>query len=110
MASFGAFLVAGYWAVLAMLFGFGVASGAASVPSILLSLLLIVLFAWRAFQLWKGDRTAAKKILVLHSAGVVGLAQIFLGGTVLLTILVSIKVAIHAFGAIAAYQAMKNNP
>ena len=95
---------------LASLFGFRVASGAATVPSILMSSVLIVLFTLRGFQLWRGDRSAAKKILFLHAADVIGLAQIFLGGSVLVTILVSIKVALHVFGAIAAYLSMKATP
>ncbi len=108
LAAIGAGLASLYWAGLTLLIALGVAMGSVSALQILLPCVLIVLYAVRGFQIFKGDPVAAKRILWLHGIGGV-MAMIQMGsGNTLLIALQSIKIAIHIFGAITAYLAMRS--
>jgi len=107
LAGVGALLASVYWAGLTLLIGVGVASGSVSSMQVILPIVLIVLYALRGFQLFKGDPTAARRILWLHGVGgVMAVIQIASGST-LLVVLQSIKLLIHIFGGVTALLAQR---
>jgi len=107
LAGIGAGLASLYWAGLTALLAFGVSAGTISGTQIILPCVLIGLYAVRAFQIFKGDPTAAKKVLWLHGVGgALALFQMF-SGTPLLMVFQGVKVAIHLFGGITAYLATR---
>jgi hypothetical protein len=108
LAAVGAGLASAYWAGLTLLIGLGAAVGAGSVTRIFVPCILVVLYALRGWQLFKGDVGAAKRILWLHAVGgVIALTQMASGGG-LLVALQGVKVVIHIFGGVAAYFAQRS--
>lgn len=108
LAAGGAILASLYWAALTLLIGLAAAFGSLSPAQLVLPCVLIALYAYRGFQLFKGDPNAAKRILWLHGAGgVVAIFQMAAGGGMLLLALQGTKVAIHIFGAVTAYLALR---
>jgi hypothetical protein len=107
LAAAGAGLASAYWAMLTLLIALGVATGSVSGTQMVLPFVLIILYAARGYQLYKGDPLAAKRILWLHGVGgVVAIVQMLTGGG-LLMVLQGIKVLIHIFGGITAYMAQR---
>lgn len=107
LASIGAWLASAYWAALTLLIVFGVVMGSVSGVQIILPCVLIGFYAWRGFQVFKGDRRAAKGLLWLHGVGAaMAMLRMSAGGTVLV-VLYAIKIAIHIFGAVTAYLAQR---
>ena len=104
LAAVGAGLASAYWAGLTLLIGFSAASGF----QIILPIVLIVLYAVRGVQIFKGDRAAARRILWLHGFGAISAVLQIASGGPLFFILQGIKIAIHIFGGITAYLVQKN--
>ncbi|MEO7094948.1 MAG: hypothetical protein ABI175_16940 [Polyangiales bacterium] len=103
LAAIGAWLASVYWAGLTALLALGAAAGATSPLQIIMPCVLIVLYAFRGVQLYKGDAAAAQKIVVLHAiGGIMAIIQIAAGNS-LVVVLYGIKVAIHVFGGVTAY-------
>ena len=81
LAAIGAGLASVYWAGLTLLIGLGAAMGSASMVQVILPIVLIVLYAVRGLQIFKGDRAAARRILWLHGLGcIAAFMQIAAGG------------------------------
>jgi len=107
LAGIGGFLASGYWALMTLLIGAGVASGSISGTQIILPGILIVLYAMRGAQILKGDVAAAQRILWLHAIGAIAaLLQLTSAGP-LFAILQSLKIVIHIFGGTTAFLARK---
>jgi hypothetical protein len=107
LAAVGAWLASAYWAALTLLIGLGAAIGTTSPAQIVLPCVLIVLYAVRGLQLFKGDPNAARRILWLHGIG--GLAAIvyMASGGGFIVALQGVKLLIHVFGGITAYLALR---
>jgi hypothetical protein len=107
LAAIGAWLASAYWAGLTLLLLLGLAMGSASSSfQVLFPAVLIGLYAFRGYQLIKGNPAAAKRILWLHGfGGAAALLNIVSSTTSLWSTLQGIKIAIHVFGAVTAYLA-----
>jgi len=80
----------------------GVAFGSASGTALLLPVALIALYAYRGYQVFKGNLAAATGLLVLHGVGgAMAAFQLFTGDSVVTT-LNAVKLAIHVAGCITA--------
>jgi hypothetical protein len=97
-----------YWAALTLLLVVGVATGSASSTRIVFPLILIVLYALRGVQIFKGDVAATRRILWLHAVGGIFAFIQMLSGGIFLMVLQGIKVAIHIFGGVTAYLAYRS--
>lgn len=108
LAAVGAGLASLYWAGVTALIGLAVAAtDKVSGVQIILPCVLIGLYALRAFQLWKGNASAARSVLWLHGVGgALALFQLASGSSFIIVLNV-IKAAIHIFGGITAYRASK---
>ena len=107
LAGIGSALASLYWGALTLLIFLGVAAGSVSGMQLILPLVLIGLYAVRAFQVFKGDRNAAQRLLWLHGfGGAMALVQIVSGGPTLI-VLQGIKIVIHVFGGVTAYLAQR---
>ena len=106
LAALGAAAASLYWAAQTLLVLFGVAAGSVSGTQLILPLVLIVLYAARAINIFKGDSAAVRGVLWLHGVGgAMALLQVVNGNAVTLQ---GIKVAIHIFGAVTAYLAQRS--
>ncbi len=107
LAALGSFAASAYWALLTLLIGLGAALGAGSGFNVIVPVILIVLYALRGAQIWRGDANAARRVLWLHGIGcIAALAQAAtLGG--LYAVLQGLKVVIHLFGGVTAYLAQR---
>jgi hypothetical protein len=108
LAGSGACLASVYWAALTLLLGFGVAKGSVSGTRIVFPLILIVLYALRGVQIFKGDVAAARRVLWLHAVGGVFAVVQMASGNIFLMVLQGIKVATHIFGGATAYLAYRS--
>ncbi len=112
LAAVGAWLASAYWAVMTVLLGLGAALGSGSATQIIWPVVLIVLYAMRGFQIFKGDPNAARRILWLHGIGAVAaLLQAFASfaaGSAFVAALQGMKVVINVFGGITAYYAHRS--
>jgi hypothetical protein len=107
LAAVGAGLASAYWAALTLLIGLGAALGSGSAAQVIVPCILVVLYAVRGWQIFKGDANAAKRILWLHGVGgVVAIMQMVSGSGVLVA-LQGVKVLIHVFGGITAIAASR---
>jgi hypothetical protein len=107
LAAIGAWLASGYWALLTALIGFTVTSGGVSGTQLLMPCVLIGLYGVRGYQLFQGQPSAINSALWLHGIGaIMGIAQMVSGGPIV-WLLQGIKVAIHAFGGLTAYNARR---
>lgn len=107
LAALGAGLASIYWAGLTALIGLAVTTSAASPAQIIMPIVLIVLYAVRAVQIFKGNGAALNSALWLHGIGaVMGVVQMASGDSTIV-ILQGIKVAIHVFGGITAFAARR---
>lgn len=97
LAAVGAFAAAAYWALLTLLIGIT----GQSPLQMLIPFLLIALYAYRGYQLVKGNVVAAQGLIWLHGIGAV-MTIIQLSGGTALPILLYVKIAIHAFGLVTA--------
>jgi hypothetical protein len=104
LAAVGAALASTYWGALVALMLLGMFGGYAISPlQVALPILLIVLYAMRAVRVYRGDRSAARRLAWLHLiGGVFGLIYLTNYGSVIAT-LYGIKVAIHVLGGIPAF-------
>jgi hypothetical protein len=107
LAAVGAGLASVYWAALTLLIGLGVALGSGSVTQVIVPGILIVLYAMRGWQIFKGDPNAARRILWLHGVGGVVAIMQMMQGSGLLVALQGVKVVIHVFGGVTAYLAQR---
>jgi len=107
LAAIGAWAASAYWGGMTMLIGLGTATGRVSPIQGVLPCVLIVLYALRGWQIFKGDPAAAKRIIFLHVIGGAVAAMQIASGTALLVVLSSIKVAIHVFGGVTAFMAQR---
>jgi hypothetical protein len=107
LAGLGGFLASGYWALMTLLLGAGVASGSINPTQLLLPGILIVLYAMRGAQILKGDVAAAQRILWLHAVGGVFALIQLASSTSLVFALTLIKVLIHVFGGVTAFLARR---
>jgi hypothetical protein len=107
LAAIGSGIASLYWFGLTALIILGATLGSISPFQIILPVVLIGLYAWRAIQIFKGDPTAAQKVLWLHGfGGVTAIIQLASGGP-LVFVLQGIKLAIHIFGGVTAYLASR---
>lgn len=108
LAAIGSGLAALYWAGLTVVIGLAsAATDKVSPVQMILPCVLIGLYALRAFQIWKGDPNAARRVMWLHAVG--GAMAVFnmVSGTPILIVLNIVKIAIHVFGGIFALKASK---
>lgn len=96
LAAVGAFAAAAYWALLTFLIG---VSGQSPVQ-MLVPFILIGLYAYRGYQLMKGNVVAASGLIWLHGIGAVMTVIQLAGGAA--PVLLGVKLAIHAFGVVTA--------
>jgi hypothetical protein len=109
VAAIGSGLASLYWAALTALIGLGVATGNVSGAQLILPCVLIALYGFRAFQIFNGDESAAKKVLWLHGVGgAIAVFNVISSGAGLIVFLQAIKVAIHIFGGVTAYRVTKS--
>ncbi len=108
LAAIGAALAGAYWAALTFLIGVGVAYGGTPSTQVLIPCLLIGLYAFRAWQLYKGEPAALRRIMFLQG---VGAAMAILGmlrnTSSMANVLQGVKLAIHVFGFVAGYLAKR---
>jgi hypothetical protein len=109
LAAIGAWFAGAYWAAITLLLTVGVAAGSTSSTQLALPCILIALYAYRGYQIWNGDPAAARRVLWLHGVGsVAAILQMQQSNALsVMVILQGIKVLIHIFGGITAYQAQK---
>jgi hypothetical protein len=109
LAAIGAWFAGAYWAAITLLLTVGVAAGSMSSTQLVLPCILIALYAYRGYQIFNGDPAAARRVLWLHGVGsVAAILQMQSSRTMsIMVILQGIKVLIHIFGGITAYQAQK---
>jgi hypothetical protein len=107
LAGVGAFLAGGYWALVTLLTGVGVAAGSVSGFQIILPVVLIFLYVTRGYQIIKGNRSALRSILGLHAIGGLFAVVNALSGSPFVAVLHGIKVVIHIFGGLTAYLAWR---
>jgi hypothetical protein len=109
LAGIAAVLASLYWAGLTLLILVSVAGGAVSPTQVILPVVLILLYAWRGVQLFKGDPAAARRILWLHGlGGIMALIGAF-SQTGLIVVLQGVKVVIHVFGVATALWAIRTS-
>jgi hypothetical protein len=108
LAAVGAGLASAYWAALTLLIGLGAALGSGSTAQIIVPCILVVLYALRGWQIFKGDANAARRILWLHGVGGVVAIMQMASGSGILVALQSVKVIIHIFGGVTAYLAQRS--
>ncbi len=109
LAAIGAWLASVYWAALTLLVGLGAAIGNVSPTQLIMPCVLIGLYAFRGFQIFKGDANAAKAILWLHGIGaIMAVLQMFTGAGLVSMVLHGIKVAVNGFGGLTAYLAYRS--
>ena len=107
LGGIGALATSAYWGLLTLFIGVAAASGGASAFQLVFPVILIVLYAMRGIQLFKGDPTAARRLLWLHGVGaVVGLIQLTSPDTIVV-VLYAVKVGLHVFGGVMAYLALR---
>jgi hypothetical protein len=103
LAAIGAGLAALYWAGLILMMGLGSVSGA----QFFLPCVLVGFYGWRGYQIFRGDASAAKRILWLHGVGLVMALLQMASGNPLLLLLYGVKIAIHLFGGVTAFLAQR---
>lgn len=107
LAAIGAGLASVYWAGLTLLIVLGAVMNKLSPLQIVIPCVLIVLYALRGVQIYRGDVAAAQRILWLHIVGgAMAVLQIVTGNPVVV-VLYSIKIVIHVFGGVTAYLARR---
>jgi hypothetical protein len=97
-----------YWAALTLLLGAGIASGSVSGVQVFFPCVLVVFYAVRGYQIFKGDPAAARRIVWLHAVGGVAAILQMSSRHGLVVALNGVKIAIHVFGAITAYLAQRS--
>jgi hypothetical protein len=108
LAASVAVLTSLYWAALAFLVGVASSLGDTSPAQLILPIILIGLYAFRGFQVFQGDPTAARSLLWLHGiGGVIGVMRMF-GRDPITLVLYGIKVVLHVAGAGTAYWALQH--
>lgn len=105
LAAVGGWLASAYWAALTVLIFTGVAHGSTSAVQVFLPSVLIALYAWRGFKVFKGDPSAASSLIWLHAFGALMAVLNFSSVGPTMRVLYVIKIAIHAFGAATAFLA-----
>ncbi len=109
-AAIAAWLAAGFWAVMTGLIALGVAYGGAAETALILPAVLIGFYAFRGFQVWKGEVAAATALLWLHGVGgAIALFQMSDADTLVTTLNV-IKLVIHVIGVVTAVRARSAPP
>jgi len=108
LAAVGAGLASAYWAALTLLFAFGAATGTTSPLQVVLPCVLIVLYAMRGLQIFKGSVAAAQRIILLHLIGAIAAGAQMSHVPGIFFALNAIKIAINLFGAATAYLAVRS--
>jgi hypothetical protein len=109
LAAIGAGMASLYWAGLTALLGFGTAFGSTPGSKVIVPGVLVIFYAVRAYQIFQGNISAAKRILWLHGVG--GMLAVFqmMSGNAVVIGLNAVKIAIHLFGAVTAYFAAQSS-
>jgi hypothetical protein len=107
LAGIGALAASAYWALYTGLVGLSVAGAGVSPVRMILPFVLIVLYAVRGFQIFKGDGRAATSILWLHGIGGIMAVINMASGDPMIIGLNALKLLIHIFGAVTAHLARK---
>ena len=108
LAGVGALATSAYWAVLALFIGIGAASGSASGLTVIMPIVLIALYAYRGVQLFKGDPSAASRLLWLHGVGGVMAVLNLMSPNGIVVVLYGLKVLLHIFGGVTALLALQS--
>jgi hypothetical protein len=106
LAGLGAGLASLYWAGMTLLILVGTLAGSTSVVQLILPVVLIGLYAARAFQMLRGDVGAARSIVFLHAFGGL-MAVLSMAGGGIVMVLQGIKLLIHIFGGVTAFLASR---
>jgi hypothetical protein len=107
LAAIGAWLASLYWAATALLRALDAAMGGVSGVSAVLPVLLVVFYAMRGLQVFRGDPAAARRLLWLHVVGAVAALVQTLSASGLWAGLSGVKVLINLFGAVTAFLAQR---
>jgi hypothetical protein len=108
LAAVGAWLASAYWGLMTGIIGLGMAFGSTSGTQLLWPLVLIVLYALRGVQIFKGNPAAARGIILLHAVGAIAALLQAASGGMFIAMLQGFKVVINVFGAITAYLAYRS--
>ena len=107
LAAIGGWAAAAYWAALTFLIFTGVAAGAVSPVQIILPAILIALYAYRGWETFRGNPSAASGLMWLHILGAgLTIVQLVMGISFWPTVQV-IKIVVHVFGAVTAFLARR---
>jgi hypothetical protein len=109
LAGIGALAASAYWGLQTLVRGLSAASSGSSLSFIglVLPAVLVVAYATRGFQLFKGDVSAAASILFLHGIGGL-MAMLQMAQYPEQRVLQVVKLLIHIFGGVTAYLARKS--
>jgi hypothetical protein len=107
LAGIGAGLASVYWAASALLRAIDSAAGGVSGMSVVLPILLVVLYAMRGVQVFRGDPSAAQRLLWLHVVGAVAALLQTLAASGFYAGMAGVKVIINIFGAVTAFLATR---
>jgi hypothetical protein len=107
LAAVGAWCASGYWALMTRFIGLGVVTGASSGFGLFFPVLLIVLYASRGVQIFKGDPAAVRRILRLHGIGVLAALSQAAQSHGIVVALQGLKVLINLGGLGTAFWALR---
>lgn len=107
LAAVGAWCASGYWALMALFLGLGAMNGSGSGLGLILPLVLIVLYATRGVQIFKGDPSAVRRILWLHGLGALAATSQAAQSHGIVAALQMVKVIINLGGLAAAFWAFR---
>ena len=106
LTTVGAALASTIWGAFAALAMYGAMNGVTiSNTQLALSVVLVVLYALRAYKVYNGDLSAARRLVWLHAIGAIASIAVVaqLGGAFpILTALYAAKIVVHVFGGIPA--------
>jgi hypothetical protein len=107
LAAIGAWCASGYWALITLLIAVGVMSGASSGVGLFFPVILIVLYASRGLQIFRGDPAAVRRILWLHGIGALAAFAQAAQTHGIGAALQGLKVVINLGGLVAALWALR---
>ncbi|HEY2515402.1 MAG TPA: hypothetical protein VGI39_31255 [Polyangiaceae bacterium] len=107
LAAVGAWCASAYWALMTLLIGAGVMTGASSGVALFFPVILIGLYAVRGAQIFKGDPAAVRRILWLHGIGALAALSQAARSHGIVAALQGLKVVINLCGLAAAFWAYR---